>query len=74
MATGGMGDVLTGLCAALAARGMNFHDAASIGSWTLGRSAEILRWEHCQAHEGITAGRVADTLPHAFQSLRQRDL
>jgi ADP-dependent NAD(P)H-hydrate dehydratase / NAD(P)H-hydrate epimerase len=41
MATGGMGDVLTGVCAALMAQGLPIHQAAAIGAWTCGRAAEI---------------------------------
>ena len=41
MATGGMGDVLTGVCAALAGQGLPLYDAARIGAWLCGRAAEI---------------------------------
>ena len=41
MATGGMGDVLTGVCAALAGQGVPLHRAAGIGAWACGRAAEI---------------------------------
>jgi NAD(P)H-hydrate epimerase len=36
MASGGMGDVLTGLCAALAAQGVPLPDAACLGAWLSG--------------------------------------
>lgn len=73
MASGGMGDVLTGVCAALAARGIDLYDAACLGSWLLGRSAEILVWERGYAPEGVSAGLVAETLPFAVASLRRQD-
>lgn len=73
MASGGMGDVLTGICAALAARGIDLYDAACLGSWMLGRAAEILVWERGYAPEGFSAGLVAETLPFAIASLRRQD-
>ncbi|MFP6874217.1 MAG: NAD(P)H-hydrate dehydratase [Verrucomicrobiales bacterium] len=41
MATGGVGDTLSGLCAALAATGVSLYHAACAGSWINGRAAEI---------------------------------
>lgn len=41
MATGGMGDVLTGVCAALAGQGIPLHRAAGLGAWSCGRAAEL---------------------------------
>jgi|JI6StandDraft_1071083.scaffolds.fasta_scaffold00415_2 hydroxyethylthiazole kinase-like uncharacterized protein yjeF len=41
MATGGMGDVLTGVCAAFAGQGLDLHRAAGLGAWSCGRAAEI---------------------------------
>ncbi len=41
MARGGMGDVLTGFLAASASQGMPLRDAAALGSWLLGRGAEL---------------------------------
>lgn len=41
MATGGMGDVLTGVCAAFIGQGISVHHAAALGAWTCGRAAEI---------------------------------
>lgn len=66
MATGGIGDVLTGVCAAFVARGLSLYDAACLGSWLIGRSAEIQKWNH-----GLAAGDIAQQLPGAIQSLRQ---
>ncbi len=42
LATGGSGDVLSGLIAAFLARGLTPIDAASLGAQALGRSAELL--------------------------------
>ncbi len=41
MATGGMGDVLTGVCAALIGQGLSPYDAARVGAWVCGRAAEM---------------------------------
>lgn len=41
MATGGMGDVLTGVCTAFAGQGLDLHRAAGLGAWSCGRAAEI---------------------------------
>ncbi|MDB6068886.1 MAG: nnr [Verrucomicrobiales bacterium] len=41
MARGGMGDVLTGFLATLAGQGVPFYEAAALGSWVLGRGAEL---------------------------------
>jgi NAD(P)H-hydrate repair Nnr-like enzyme with NAD(P)H-hydrate dehydratase domain len=41
MASGGMGDVLTGFLTAFAAQGLPFYEAAALGSWLLGRGGEL---------------------------------
>jgi hydroxyethylthiazole kinase-like uncharacterized protein yjeF len=41
MASGGMGDVLTGVCAALVGQGLDVYDAGRFGAWLCGRAAEI---------------------------------
>ncbi len=69
MASGGMGDVLTGLCAALVAQGLGLHDAACVGSWLLGRAAELAMREGRQAAESIHAPLVAEFLGTARQAL-----
>lgn len=48
MATGGMGDVLTGVCAAFSAQGMTLHHAAALAAWACGRAAEIAALEMAQ--------------------------
>ncbi len=63
MANGGMGDVLTGMTGALIAQGMDIHDAACLGSWALGRSAELIT-------HGVTAKRVAENLGEALGELK----
>ncbi|MEQ1751539.1 MAG: ADP/ATP-dependent (S)-NAD(P)H-hydrate dehydratase, partial [Prosthecobacter sp.] len=48
MATGGMGDVLTGVCAALVGQQLPLHHAAGLGAWVCGRAAEIAALEMAQ--------------------------
>lgn len=70
MASGGMGDVLTGICAAFAGQGMDLHDAACVGSWLLGRAAEITRDREQVAAESVTAIQVSEHIGSALQDLQ----
>lgn len=70
MASGGMGDVLTGLCAALIGQGLDPHDAACLGSWLLGRAAELAKRDLGVAAESVTAPLVADRIGAALQALQ----
>lgn len=69
MASGGMGDVLSGVCAALIGQGMSLHDAACAGSWLLGRSAELIRNRKGFALESVSAVDVAELIPAALAEL-----
>jgi len=73
MATGGMGDVLTGVCTALLAQGADTYKAASIGAWVCGRAAEIAVTHGGQSGESLTPGDVLENLGRAFDSLRAGD-
>ncbi|HEY2573170.1 MAG TPA: NAD(P)H-hydrate dehydratase [Verrucomicrobiaceae bacterium] len=70
MATGGVGDVLCGLCAALAGQGVSLADAACLGSWLSGRAAEIALRDGWRSPESLSAGDVAQHLGAALVSLR----
>lgn len=70
MASGGMGDVLTGLCASLIAQGLEIHDAACVGSWLLGRAAEMAIIDGMIAPESVNARLVAETLGSAMRELQ----
>lgn len=63
MATGGMGDVLTGLIAALIAQGMPAFDAAVLGVYAHGAAAD--RAAARIGPSGYLAREVADELPAA---------
>jgi NAD(P)H-hydrate epimerase len=73
MASGGMGDVLTGVTASLIARGISLHDAACLGSWLLGRAAEIAVQRGEIAPESVSAPLVAEHLGAALLALETPD-
>lgn len=62
MATGGMGDVLSGIIGALLCQGLSPLDAAVAGVFLHGSAADIL---YDRTSVGFTASEVADTIPHA---------
>jgi len=68
MATGGMGDVLTGVCAALIGQGIAVHQAAAIGAWVCGRAAELA--SQSQAQRSILPTDVIEHLGFAFLELQ----
>jgi len=71
MATGGMGDVLTGLLAALLGQGMQAFDAARLAVYTHGLAAD--RCARSIAPIGFLARDVAEELPAALaDASRQR--
>ncbi|MDX2079309.1 MAG: NAD(P)H-hydrate dehydratase [Terrimicrobiaceae bacterium] len=69
MATGGMGDVLTGTCAALIGQGQSPIDAASLGAWVCGRAAEIAIAAGA-SQESLAPSDILDNLGAAFSGLR----
>ncbi|MDF1860684.1 MAG: NAD(P)H-hydrate dehydratase [Verrucomicrobiales bacterium] len=71
MASGGMGDVLTGVCASLIGQGLSTHDAACVGSWLIGRAAEIARDKDDSAPESVTAMTMANCLGPALRDLQR---
>ncbi len=67
LATGGSGDVLSGLIGGLLAQGLSPFDAASLGSWLHGASADLLADENGCA--GLLAGDLLKTIPVARHQL-----
>src|SRR5207302_7278457 len=70
MATGGMGDVLTGVCAGLLGQGLSLYDAARIGAWLCGRAAEIAIFNDRQSEQSLLPRGVLDHLGEAFNEIR----
>jgi NAD(P)H-hydrate repair Nnr-like enzyme with NAD(P)H-hydrate dehydratase domain len=73
MATGGMGDVLTGVCTALLGQQTDTYTAASIGAWVCGRAAEIAVSHGGCSEESLAPSDVLAHLGRAFDSLRAGD-
>src|SRR5437867_5803233 len=69
MATGGMGDVLTGVCAGLVAQGLSLYNAARVGAWLCARAAEIAIFNSGQSEQSLLARDVLDHLGDAFDEL-----
>jgi NAD(P)H-hydrate epimerase len=67
LATGGTGDVLTGVIAALLASGMDAFDAAGLGAWWHGATAD--RRVESRLPFGLLAGELADALPECATAL-----
>jgi NAD(P)H-hydrate epimerase len=70
MATGGMGDVLTGVCAALLAQRLSPFDAARVGAWTCGRAAEISIFNHGESQQSLLPRDVLTNLGRALGELQ----
>ena len=73
MGSGGMGDVLTGVCAAMLGAGKSPRDAAMLGAWLCGRAAEIAIFNGVDSQESLCADSVITHLGTAFKSLRNGD-
>jgi ADP-dependent NAD(P)H-hydrate dehydratase len=67
LATGGSGDVLTGLVTGLLARGMSSFDAAWLGVHLHGLAADLASWELGQS--GLIASDLPDWIPAAWCAL-----
>jgi hydroxyethylthiazole kinase-like uncharacterized protein yjeF len=67
-ATGGSGDVLTGVCTALMGRKLTPYDAARLGAWLCGRASELAVGE--QSEESMLPTDTIAFLGCAYQDLR----
>jgi len=67
MASGGMGDVLGGMIAALLARGIDHFAAAIAGVYLHGFAGDMLKYE--MGDTGLTAGDLAERIPFAIKRL-----
>lgn len=70
LATGGMGDTLTGVIAALMGQKVRPFDAARLGAWLCGRAAEIALSHGGETEETLTPTKLVDHLARAFRDLR----
>lgn len=70
MATGGSGDVLTGVIAALLGQHLPPFEAAVLGAWAHGRAGDLAAGVLGQT--GLTAADLPDHLPTAFRELEAR--
>ena len=66
MATGGTGDVLAGMIAALIAQGLSSHDAAVLGVYLHGRAGDLAA---AGREVGMTALDLVEQVPAAIHSL-----
>ncbi|MGM0575723.1 MAG: NAD(P)H-hydrate dehydratase [Myxococcota bacterium] len=69
LATGGTGDVLTGLLGALLGQGLSPHDAAIVGAFVHGRAGAAAGAG--RGHQGVLASEVAETIPTVVDALRK---
>lgn len=69
LASGGTGDVLTGVVGALLARGLGAFDAACAAAWLHGTAGDLVR--EAVGEESATASDVVEALPGAFLLARE---
>lgn len=69
MATGGMGDVLTGVCAALIGQQLSLYDAARVGAWACGRAAQIAISDKDETEQTLLPRDVLSNLGAALKEL-----
>lgn len=70
LATGGTGDVLTGIVAALLASGCDAFEAAGLAAWWHGAAADGL--PQTRVGFGLLASELADALPEAAEQMMAR--
>jgi NAD(P)H-hydrate epimerase len=66
LAVAGAGDVLAGIVGALACS-MNALDAASVGAWVHGATAD--HWAHAHGDRGLLASEIAEGVPGTLRAL-----
>ncbi|MBN2307428.1 MAG: NAD(P)H-hydrate dehydratase [Candidatus Hydrogenedentes bacterium] len=69
LATGGTGDVLSGLIGGLMAQGMDAFNAAVLGVYVHGKAGDLAAERMTQ--RGMLAGDVLDAIPQAWRELEQ---
>jgi NAD(P)H-hydrate epimerase len=71
MATGGSGDVLSGLLGGLLAQGMTPHDASVLGVFLHGLAGDLAA--HHLSQSGMTATDIARHIPYAWLELEHNE-
>lgn len=71
MATGGSGDVLTGIITALLAQGYSQEEACRLGTYVHGAAGDIAARR--KGEIAMTAGDIIEALPEAWQALTESD-
>lgn len=71
MASGGMGDVLTGASVAWLGQGLATHEAAGLAAWSCGRAAELSTSGCVSAEESVIASDVTTHLGMALGELKR---
>jgi NAD(P)H-hydrate epimerase len=66
MATGGQGDLLSGIIGAQLAAGLTPIESAALGAWLCGRASEIAIHSHSQSEQSLSPSDTANHLGHAF--------
>lgn len=67
MATGGSGDVLTGIIGGLLSQGMDSFDATCLGAFIHGTAGDLAADD--KGRIGMTAGDILESLPYAWRLL-----
>ncbi len=70
MGSGGMGDALTGVCAALLAQKHTPRETAMLGAWLCGRAAERFVFGPNGSPESLVASEVIRHLGGALRDLQ----
>ncbi len=71
MATGGSGDVLTGIIASFIGQGLDVFHASILGVYVHGLSADIASCE--KGYHGLVAGDIIESLPKALLKLNEKN-
>ncbi|MDD4921297.1 MAG: NAD(P)H-hydrate dehydratase [Bacteroidales bacterium] len=72
MATGGSGDILTGIIVSLLAQGYQAEEACKLAVFLHGLSGDLAL--NSQSQESLLAGDIAENLGKAFQHLRETSM
>ena len=71
MATGGSGDVLTGILLALVAQGYSREEACKLGVYIHGLAGDIAAEEMTET--GMISSDIINALPNVWKKIRQTD-